>query len=506
MLKHFIGLIIVFGLLSLGGAQTYYKLPEHLSVFQNDGILINQGATALTFIPGIGWIDKQMLSQPLVIGQQVYVQADILEHLGIHLPRIDAIRFGGDTTTRIVLDLSNVTDSYPYQRLEQQGQLEENQSLVLPLGNMLIPFDAPDSFGNLQLELQHRPETSLRISGPAISYRVFYLENPSRLVIDTLIQSTATITAETRILRPGMTYQRFASPSSLGFSGVHLLEIAPGTGEFRVIGSNNSLEKVSVLANGAFAAINASYFDAGSQSTIGFLKIDHGLLSLPSRNRASIAFSSTPIIDRVTAIFNITVNGKLFRSDSSDTEPKIRVYTDSGQLVGSPGKGVITVQHGLVTANKIGPQRVPENGFAIVYEPDERALALVDSGNFASLEIRMYPEAFMYSRYVVEAGPLLVKEGQAAFVPELEQFRRGERILDDSTQQAAIGIRADGTVLLLTADAMTAEDLVPLMLSLGAQDAMRLDSGGSTTLYIDGTVINRKSERHVASIIAFIPY
>jgi exopolysaccharide biosynthesis protein len=105
----------------------------------------------------------------------------------------------------------------------------------------------------------------------------------------------------------------------------------------------------------------------------------------------------------------------------------------------------------------------------------------------------------------VEAGPLLLKDGRPAFEPEREAFARGVRILDEVTQQAAIGVRADGTVLLVAAEAMVAADLVALFEALGARDAMRLDSGGSTTLVADGLVLNRRTERAVANAIVWRP-
>lgn len=69
------------------------------------------------------------------------------------------------------------------------------------------------------------------------------------------------------------------------------------------------------------------------------------------------------------------------------------------------------------------------------------------------------------------------------------------------TQQAAIGVRADGSVVLVAAESMVAADLVPLLQQLGVRDALRLDSGGSTTLYAAGEVVNRRSEREVANAI-----
>jgi exopolysaccharide biosynthesis protein len=48
---------------------------------------------------------------------------------------------------------------------------------------------------------------------------------------------------------------------------------------------------------------------------------------------------------------------------------------------------------------------------------------------------------------------------------------------------------------------------VPLFLSLGADRAMRLDSGASTSLYLEGQIVNRQTaERRVVTAIIFVPF
>ena len=59
--------------------------------------------------------------------------------------------------------------------------------------------------------------------------------------------------------------------------------------------------------------------------------------------------------------------------------------------------------------------------------------------------------------------------------------------------RTALGIKADGTVLLVTVDGRTREsegmtipELTSLMIQLQCTDAINLDGGGSTTMYVDG--------------------
>jgi large repetitive protein len=68
--------------------------------------------------------------------------------------------------------------------------------------------------------------------------------------------------------------------------------------------------------------------------------------------------------------------------------------------------------------------------------------------------------------------------------------------------RSAVAVRADGTVLIVAVDGrqpdfsvgMTLPELTDLLLELGAVDALNLDGGGSTTLVVDGRIVNRPSD------------
>jgi hypothetical protein len=425
-------------------------------------------------------------------------------------PRVTSIRFGGTGSIRIVFDLAGPVDRVALGRSTRQGRLEEGQRLELSLPPLQLPVGDIEPYQTTEVTAQTTPtETRVSVIGSgAMSYRAYILESPLRYVIDIVPLTFANVTPVTREVRPGVVYKHFAFPSSAGSTGVHVLEIAPNTGEFRVVGDSGRAAPMTTLASGSLAGINAGYFDTQTFAAIGLLKVDYGLLSFPSRNRASIAFGNgRPIIGRVSAQLNVRINGQLYFSQAtSETDNNLAVYTGTGALVGDGTKGVITVSNGRVLENKVGPRQVPPNGFALVYEPDIRELALVDEGNQATIEVEFADPAFSSSRYAIEAGPLLVQNGQPAYQPDLEQFGQGIRI-DSFTQQAAIGVKPDGTVLLVTADNMVIPDLIPLFMSLGAENAMRLDSGASTSLYLEGKVVNRQTAtRRVVTAIIFVPF
>ncbi|MEX2540373.1 MAG: phosphodiester glycosidase family protein [Trueperaceae bacterium] len=509
---------------AIGQSSTLYRVPDAFVRFAGEAVTIDTGQASDTFIAGLGWLSGSDAPAPIRTDDELYVEEINRSRLGLEFapvaaapaagedaqwtaPLVAGVRFGGDSEIRVVVDLPQLPSAIALRPLEREGRLGAKDVLVLDLPRTILPAEQPDPYHGIDVSLLEAPNgTRFELRGPELGYRVFALEAPTRLVVDVVPLRPERIPARTETLREGVTYRTFGAPTPSGQSLVHLLEIVPGAGEFRVVGTTEIARPLSELADGAFAAINAGYFDTRTHQAIGLLRVDYGLQSLPSRNRASIGFGfAGPVMRRVSARVDVRVAGQLYRRSSPSADGGIQVHSTAGALVGSGRRGTLVAQHGRIVANRVGPVTVPENGFVVVYPPTDRAFALIDPGAPASIEVEFEPGAFQTVRYAVEAGPLLVEAGRPAFEPDREEFSRGARILDAYTQQSAIGIRPDGTILLLVADDMRAEDLVPLFLALGASEAMRLDSGSSATLMAGGQVLNRERERRIVSAIVFLP-
>lgn len=542
--------IVALLLLAFAWAQEadYHQVPDRNLRFEGEAVTIVGTQGHDTFVPGLGWLSGSAAPAPIRSGGAVYLGSTNLERLGLpsggepqEPPQSDwewlpereasragapvpgqvdplspggqpggtttAVRYGGDVEIRVVVDLPELGSTDPLARLEHQGMLDHGEPLVLDLPRVTLPPSQPDPYHGVDVSLLETPSgVRLELYAPKSSYQVFSLQAPTRLVIDLVPLMDRHVRTRRSELMQGVSYHEFGAQTPAGESPVHLLEIESGAGEFRVVGTSEVPRTLTELADGAFAAINAGYFNTSTFQAIGLLRVDYGLQSLPSRNRASVGFGfAGPVMTRVQATVNVRVDGRLHVREAPVNGNGVEVYASAGSLAGSPRRGALVVQHGLVIANRVGPVTVPENGYVIVYPPEDRDLALIDPGARAGIEVDFEPDDFQAVRYAVEAGPLLVQGGEPAFEPEREAFPAGQRILDAYTQQAAIGLRPDGTVLLLVAEAMRAQDLIPLFLSLGAEHAMRLDSGSSATLYADGEVLNRARERRIVSAIVFVP-
>lgn len=478
----------------------------------------------------------------------------MLGALGVALPQLLGVRSSGGgtpylTTMRLVFDFANLEAS-ELEALRGQGQFSETLPLRLNLPRSLLPLDLPPNIEEVTLSARDSSAaTTLTLSGPGGQYQVFPLGNPTRLVIDLsaaprtavtpkpedtpatqpditqpdaqldarerLFSSLSGARQEQRNVATGVTQRAFTIPTPAGTSQVDLVEIAPGHGSFEVVGGSYDLRPPSELIGSALVGINASYFDPGGGRSIGLLKQRGVLESLPSRNRAAVGFGfGSPLIARLGGTLELTVNGHDRSRRRGLTLPlrteRVTLNTETGSLVGSPRQGAIVVSAaGQVLENKVGPRRVPSGGFILSYLPEVRKLALVNAGDTLDFRLTTHPQAWRFVSDAVEAGPLLVAGGKSAYQPGLEAFDTAdaESNINRRTTRAALGVRRDGTVLLLVATQLTAAELVPLFLQLRAENALQLDSGGSSTLVVGGNVVNRPAllQRRVATVIRYTP-
>ena len=111
----------------------------------------------------------------------------------------------------------------------------------------------------------------------------------------------------------------------------------------------------------------------------------------------------------------------------------------------------------------------------------------------------------------VGGNPTLVEAGQ---IPGQNVY--GSGAFFGRNPRTGVGTTPDGEILLVAVDGrqpkysvgMTLEEFSKLFLSLGADYALNLDGGGSTTMVVNGAVKNRPSdgsERGVSSAITILP-
>jgi len=506
--------------------EAQYSVPSSLVRVGSEAITFSTLGSEVSYLAGLGWTTGWELPPPVVgAAGTVAVSSEVAALL--RLPRLAQLRTGLDgSSTRLVFDLADVDlgrlNAVERAALRQAALLEPGRTLVWTLPAMALPSAPLLDRDGLQVRVAHdRDSTRVELAASGAQARSFPLEDPSRLVVDLVPLSPGgnvsdgaaepigpePVASEPVDLAAGVTYRRLRAPGVDGLTTVHLVELDPETVQLRVVGRSGEGRTVAGWAEGAIAGINAGYFHPDTFTAIGLRRIAGTMLSWPSRSRAVVGFGSAgAVVARAGVRAQVDVGGVRVVDVRIDGDGPLAWSAEPGDRVGSPRTGVVVLgPGGTVIRNKIGPQVVPLGGSALAYDAEFRPLALVEPGQHVSVRARLLPDELERTDWAVEAGPLLVQDGGSAFEPELEGFARGVRILDEPTQQAALGVRRDGTVLFVVAERMIAEDLVQLFLELKADAALRLDSGSSATLVADGRTVNRLLSRAVESAIVAVP-
>lgn len=296
-------------------------------------------------------------------------------------------------------------------------------------------------------------------------------------------------------------------------------------------------ERTSSIAtrHNAVAAINAGFFRldntpfAGEAS--GVLKIDGRLLSETTSVRIALAVTNDP--KRTSVAFeHVLASGglKAYFSDEGITldginrEPKpdeVILFTTGATTPKSSAlhyelilRNCIKECEGELVIDTLGAILVPENGFVVVLGPRSEEQSLMAGfyktfgakGKYRILDVVGTPQQTFHpklnrSEDIVAGIPQLIKDGKIDITWEQEKASRS--FVETRHPRTAVAKLKDGKFLMITVDGrqpgvsvgMSLQELAEYLLSLGAVDAMNLDGGGSTTMFLDGKVVNTPSDK-----------
>jgi hypothetical protein len=163
-----------------------------------------------------------------------------------------------------------------------------------------------------------------------------------------------------------------------------------------------------------------------------------------------------------------------------------------------------------VDATVCQPQRVRPRGGMVVSTPMGGPAADDMSGFVPGQQVVSgwslgWPDVFD----TIGGNPTLVEEGRISVQQENDPFFLRH-------PRTGVGSTPDGRVLMVTVDGrrpgysvgMTPRQFAELFISLGADYALNLDGGGSTTMTIRGRIVNRPSDgyqRPVSSALLLLP-
>lgn len=279
------------------------------------------------------------------------------------------------------------------------------------------------------------------------------------------------------------------------------------------LSSNSTLKSrrtISTIAknNNAVVALNGTYFKPQTGVPLGTLMINKKMYTGPIYDRVAMGIfdngqkTSKFDIARVQLNASIKGSGKTIKVDNIN-QPRmlstyVLVYTsDWGKTSPyAPKYGVnLLVENNVITKASANPVEIPENGY-VISGPESILNALLDKKD-AKLSVNTLPE-WKNVKHIISGGPYLVKDNEV-FVDMTAQ-KLGA--IGGRNPRSAIGYTADNNLILVAVDGregssigMTLMELANFMKQVGCTNAMNLDGGGSTVMYVNGKVVNNPHQK-----------
>ena len=323
---------------------------------------------------------------------------------------------------------------------------------------------------------------------------------------------------------------------------IHVLEADPKLIDIQVAHAYDAaigLETTEDLAarHGALAAVNGGFFLmtgllAGDSQ--GTLVMDGRVLSEPDRGRATIGFysadgSTRAVVGRLSFRGEVRFgDGKAVSIDGINRArqaSEIVLFTPEFHrtTLTPPGGVEVIVENGRIADIRDGggSSIIPPSGMVVSIGSDrfEQIRPHVRPGAPVAVATKLIsllpdPEGeWERAEGIASAGPLLLWHGKRIEEPEKESISNVFCLARHP--RTAAGVRADGTLVFVTVDGrqpetsvgMSIPELTDLMLELGCVSAMNLDGGGSTTMVVNGKIVNSPSggsaRRNADAILMF---
>ena len=435
--------------------------------------------------------------------------------LQLNMPasQVNGIRQGRQTWgDRIVVDLS----------APATWQLEDADTYTVTINGTITPqmvrsFRAASSTLITQLHVAPLSgRTVLKIkTREGAQPQIWSTGNPARIVID--IRRDAMIERDVA-WAPGLRWrQQYVSVGSHRFPVyMFIARPNPATLALRPIharaGSAIGIEPLVTQAQRqqVAGAVNAGFFNRNNQLPLGAVRNNGQWVSGPILGRGAMAWNEQGdlFMDRfVLSEVVRTQSGAalpVLALNSGYVQAGIGRYTSGWGTTYAPivdNEVVVAVQGDRILSRQTlgkagsGSVAIPANGYLLTLRSNNSAADKFVPGEQITVESQSQPALFDQYPNVMGGGPLLIRDRNIVLNPQLEGF--STNFIQGVAPRTAVGKTADGTWIIATMHdrvggrGPTLSETAQIMQQLGAVDALNLDGGSSSSLYLGGQLLNR---------------
>ena len=265
-----------------------------------------------------------------------------------------------------------------------------------------------------------------------------------------------------------------------------------------------SRRKISNIAQreNAIIAINGGYFKPETGVPLGMLMINKKMYTGPIYDRVALGITKSDYkMSRLKLNASINSNIGGLQIDNINQPRMLSTYTivytrDWGKTTpNTPKYGTqLVVENGIPIKLSKTKVEIPKNGFVII-GPEKKLNKFINAKNI-DLNLQVNPN-WDNVEHIISGGPYLVKNNEI-FVDMTAQKLTS---IGGRNPRTAIGFTKDNTLIMITADGregssvgLTLMELANLMKELGCTNAMNLDGGGSTVMYVNNKIVNKPAE------------
>jgi Phosphodiester glycosidase len=333
------------------------------------------------------------------------------------------------------------------------------------------------------------------------------------------IEISPTAMAEWKIAwAPGIIWQQKWQGSAGQQFPLSILELDPQKVSLRpILGQANVVGSSPIgdiaTSNGAAAAINGGYFNRITRQPLGAIKVNGKWLSSPILGRAALGWQEKggwqigrlSYSEKIASSRGQVVNNLLNSGLSQGSVGRYSIDWGNTYQTLTNNELILTIQGGVqggkvqqVTSGGAASAAVtvpiPRDGYLLI----GRGGALADwaVGTTVQIAANSNPAGFDRLPNVLGAGPWLVQQRQVVLDTTMEKFGSGFGP-QSVAARSAIAMNAQGKLWVIGAldrvggKGPTLGELAKMLQEMGAVDALNLDGGSSTSLFLGGQLVNR---------------
>lgn len=293
-------------------------------------------------------------------------------------------------------------------------------------------------------------------------------------------------------------------------------------------------ESVTSLVNrtGATIAVNGAFFNMDDYTPLGTLISDGRILTLDNKyapEKAALVVSPSGSISvesfktLVTATLtdaegqelSVVENVVFNRWPSSSTDAtRILATRDWGTKLNFPTRDAVVVDSsGTITAiyQNASNVDIPQGGFVLC----QRSRRQYEGNFFDSCKVGMTISVDQVYQDIsggelpfdpvisIGAGPRIVKDGKVyGGYSTYREEGFSDWVTSGNTVRVCVGVRKNGSLVIVEANTSVPK-MAEIMVAFGCSDAVNLDGGGSTNIYVDGYWLYGPQSRLLNNMLYF---